>query len=195
MYGFSHYDIKYANKVTQIIEVLKGSDLMDREFTKKEFDKVFKGITSLDWVRENGLTNDHKVGSYSKYPYSRKAIPFVTLVRVEDFELPFKNDNPYRKEMFVVYNENGEKVQNINAEKFSWDREYAEMCRKAYGNLVVDKEIEETFTAHRNYYKFNLDALLGVTLDREKAVEYLTERLDKARKEVEKCEKALALVG
>lgn len=191
MREFTQYEIADINRAMALVTIFEGSDLVDREFTKKEFDKVFKGIASLDWVRENGNLNGrvHGICPYDSYA---DTVPFVTLVRVEDFEMPYKADT-YRRPTEIAYLD-GKKV-DINIRKYKYDSDYRAMVTKAYGEIEIRTETPDTFTAHRNFYKVNLEALKGIEPYSEECRAYYTKRLEKACAEVARLEKALSVIG
>lgn len=141
------YDIRTAAKLHAIINIFEKSDLVNREFTKKEFDKVFKGLSSLDWLRKDR----------SYYPQYRIIAPCVKVTRVEIFEMPYRNKNSNDKET-----------------------------------------VKNTFTAHRNFYTVDLEALKSIATSCEVSDEmkkYYVEKLNKARKYVTSLEKIVTALG
>lgn len=150
-----YYNIQTYAKLQGIIKTFERSDLVNREFTKKEFDKIFKGISSLDWLRKER----------SFYPEYRIVKPFVQVTRVEDFEMPYKNG----------------KCEKITAVKDS-----------------DEETIKDTFTAHRNFYTVDLEALqtcaAGIIISDVDKTYYIT-KLGKARKKVAELEKIVSALG
>lgn len=144
----NYLDVQAFGKIQAIIKAVEGSDLVGREFTRKEFIKVFHNIVSLKWITFYGFRkSDGKVG--------RGGTPFVKLARVEFFEMPY--DSTIEKNVAYV---NGEKCPDIYADKFNYDKEYRKMCRKCYGDEIeIRQKTSETFTAKRNFYTIDLDLL------------------------------------
>lgn len=185
-------EINDFTKVQNIIKAVEGSDLIGREFTKKDFDKVCKGISSLEWVRENGICpRDNKVSSM--HAWRNTTIPFVKLVRVEHFELPYKPTD-YVCEEDIPY-VNGEKCADIDARKFAYDEDYRKMCIKAYGEVEIRREKPTTFTASRNFYTIDLDLLKSATLNVKFVKAYYDEKIAECERKLAKykaCANALA---
>ena len=180
---YYYNDINDFAKVQNIIKAIEGSDLVGREFTKKEFDKVCKGISSLNWVRENGVRPiDNKISFVSSWG-GNNTKPFVKLVRVEHFELPYKpTDYVYEEDVPYV---NGEKCADIDTRKFARDEDYRKMCIKAYGEVEIRREKPETFTASRNFYTIDLEVLKSASLNVECVKAYYDEK-------IAECERKLA---
>lgn len=199
----THYEIADITKVLSTIKALnEHADFIGREFTKKEFDKVFKGIVSLDWLRENGF-NESSRGYYEGRVYhkpyrpGKEYHPFVKLVRVEDFEMPYKEDAYVPTTLVAYCVATGETLPKVNAKRidrqsYSFDKDYFEIVTELFGEIGLREEKPTTFTAHRNFYEFDLDALKSIDKRAESMRAYYERRLEKAQREMEKCLVAIA---
>lgn len=192
------YAIADINRVLNFLASIEGTDFATEEFTAKEFNQTFRGTRSnpaqfsLDWLREYGVLD----GRVRFRPWSGRENfrPFIIVSRVEDFELPFKEE-PWRgyEKTEVLKDSNGN-IVNADLNAYKTDVNYREFIESKYGVCTLETVEKKTFTAHRNFYKVDLEALKSVRPRIEEMREYYEEKLEKARAEVKKYEKALDLI-
>lgn len=186
-------------KFLSVVEQIKNCELVGREFTKKEFDKIFKGTKrnpsniSLDWLKDNGVFDGRIV--YARYSSHKSTIPFVKVVREETFEMPLSEDSWGYGEITKTVRKigNGE-IVNCNIDMFEEDEFYRDAVIAKMGDCAIVETEKTTFMATKYFYMIDIDAINSVDIERFKMYhcEEIERKLADARKEVARLEKVLA---
>lgn len=184
----NNYDIiADVTKVQKIINTIENSNLNVNEFTKKEFDALFKGNAtahsdfSLDWLRIRGV---NKVGNVKRSCLGG-VIPFVTLAREEFFEVPNKN----KVKSYCIVDENNNEVKGYDENDFYTPKTHT-LLEKIYGNIKL-VETEKPIMGRRNYYKIDFNALKKVNTRKNDVEKYYEDKILKLSKTVAKYQKML----
>lgn len=192
----NYCEIRDINKVSTVVTALKENPyLIGREFTKKEFDAIFKNrrLCSLEWLRNNGIDKDGNIKPYRPRWKDNTVTPFVSLTREEKFEMHYK-DGQCGFEQKVVCCATGEIVPNISPKEFT-NATVRTVIEQIFGKCKIDMVETQTFIATRNYYRFDIDALMSVNKKINECKSYYASKLVKARKDVDKYTEILALLG
>lgn len=185
-------------KFLSVVSQIKNCDLIGKEFTKKEFDKIFKGTKknpsdiSLDWLRYNGA-RDGRV-TYNRYG-NKKVTPFVKVVREETFEMPLsENSLDYGKKIKAVRKIGSGEIVNCNIDMFEKDEFYRDAVIAKMGDCAIVETEKTTFMAKKYFYMIDIDAINSINIERYTMLcrEIYEDKLAKARKEVARLEKVLA---
>lgn len=182
----NYYDVANVTKCAEVVKVLENNGYNGGELTKKEFDKMFKGsnICSLTWLRESGFSANRPFCVGSIYWWNGGAEPFAKIVRTENIEIVIKDE--YAKAKDFLYS-NGERIKGINAYEYKHNPTIKALVDKIYENVEVRTECAKTIDAVKHYYSIDLDALRKVVANGSNITrEYLTEKLEKAQREVDK---------
>lgn len=176
-------------KFLSVAEQIKNCELVGREFTKKEFDKIFKGTkknpsnVSLDWLRNNGVCDGRIV--YTRYGSSRNTIPFIKVVREETFEMPLsENSFGYGEKTKTVRKIDNGEIVNCNMDMFEKDEFYRDAVIAKMGDCAIVETEKTTFMAKKYYYMIDISAINSVDIKGFKM--YYREKLEKNLKAQEK---------
>lgn len=176
-------------KFLSVAEQIKNCELVGREFTKKEFDKIFKGTkknpsnVSLDWLRNNGVCDGRIV--YTRYGGSRNTIPFIKVVREETFEMPLsENSFDYGEKTKTVRKIDNGEIVNCNIDMFEKDEFYRDAVIAKMGDCAIVETEKTTFMAKKYYYMIDISAINSVDIKGFKM--YYREKLEKNLKAQEK---------